>query len=359
MHDALHAFCDAGEFVLPEHVHIRVVGVIELFAARGEPLLHIFKLDIAFCGQEERKDHASKRGVNARVIHAEPQDEPHHDVPARTIDLQVVHNPEDHTAECRRSKPRDARRLSVKQRDHDDAEQIVRDGERREEHLGGGCHLIARERHDAERKCDVGGDGHCPAVHCSAHVEHGVDNRGRGDAAACGENRHHGLARVGEHAGGEFVFKLDANAQKEDGHQKIVNEPLEGDLPHVWTNLNGEWRLQEGVHGEERIGVGDDDRSDGCEHHDCGGNRSVVEKALVGRSARRALGDRGNRNDIRWRARRAFSRGVRWSGLRHDKYSFHLRGGRRIVVARMQGRHRVSLKMGRKQSSPRMGAWER
>ena len=237
MHDVLHALGRARELVLTEHVDLGIKGIVELLTALGEPLLHGVELDVGLRGQKERQDHSCKRGVHAGVEHADPQDDSQQHVPARMVDLRHVEQAERHADARRGGEPRDAWRLAVEERDHDDAQKVVGDGEGREEHLGGRRHLVAGERHDAERKGDVRGDGNGPALCGTAQVKDRVDERGRGHASAGGKDGHERVARVGEHAGRELELELDAHGEEEDRHKEVVDEALERDLAHKRANL--------------------------------------------------------------------------------------------------------------------------
>ena len=279
VHDVLHASGGLGEPVLAEHVELGVVGVVELPAAVAQPVLDVLELDVRLHGQEEREDDAGKRRVDARVEHAEPQHKSKGDVPAGMVDLQPGEAPQRKADRGGGGKPRQARRLAVEQRDHDDAEQVVGDGERREEHLGRRRDLIARERHDAEREGDVGGDGHGPAALSPAPVEQRVDKGGGCHAAARGEDGHHGLPRIGEDACRELVLELDADAQEEDRHEKVVDKALERHRADVGAHLDGQGRLKERADGVVRVGVRNDHGEHGGGDHRAGGDGAVVRYA--------------------------------------------------------------------------------
>ena len=165
--------------------------------------------------------------MHARVEHAKPQQDAEHYVVACMEYLQHVEQAQQHTDANGCGEPGNGGRLPIEERDHDDAQQIIGDGERGEKHLCGRCHLVSCKRHDAQRKGDIGRDGHGPAANVATGVKDAVYQGGHSYAATCCEDGHECMAWVGEDTGGELVFKLDTYGEEEDRHEEVVDKALE------------------------------------------------------------------------------------------------------------------------------------
>jgi hypothetical protein len=111
-------------------------------------------------------------------------------------------------------------------------------------------------------------------------VKDQVDAGGNDDAAHGRQHGKHGLTRILELADRHLVLKLDAHQQKEDRHEKVVDKDLDGKASRKAAKTHIQRGLQKVMNSLVGIGVGADDRGDGCDHHDGGGNRAVLGNAL-------------------------------------------------------------------------------
>ena len=111
-------------------------------------------------------------------------------------------------------------------------------------------------------------------------VKDQVDAGGNDDAAHGCQHGKHSLARVFELADRHLVLKLNAYQQKEDCHEEVVDEKLDGEASRKVAQTHIQRGLQKVVDGLVSIGVGANDGGDGGEDHDGGGNRAVLGDAL-------------------------------------------------------------------------------
>ena len=275
VHDALDPGGAGGEVMLAEHVGLVVIRVVELTGTPVEPALECGEANVRAGGQEEREDDARERGVDARVVHAHPQDEADGHVGLNGVHAHAVEAPEREDDRERGRAPGNARRLPIEERDDHDGENVVGDGEGLEEDLGLGRDPVAQERHHAERERDVRRDRRRPPVHGAALVDDEVDEGGNRHAADGGEHGQGSLARTAQLADGELVLELDAHEQEEDRHEEVVHEGLDGDRDHERPDAEREGRLEELVDGTVGIGVRHGDGDEGREDHDRRSDRPV------------------------------------------------------------------------------------
>ena len=111
-------------------------------------------------------------------------------------------------------------------------------------------------------------------------VKDQVDAGGNNDAAHGRQHGKHGLTRILELADRHLVLKLNAHEQKEDRHEEVVDEKLNGETGRKVAQTHIQRGLQKVMNGLVGIGVGTDDGGDGGDHHDGGGNRAVLGNAL-------------------------------------------------------------------------------
>ena len=289
--DALHAHGALGEGVLAEDVGVLVVAVVEDLGLLGEPRAELGEVDVGPGGQREGEDHAGERGVDAGVVHADPQHEAHEQVGLGGVDLGAVQAPQDHDHDGRGRAPGDVGRLAVGHGDHDDGQDVVRDGEGLEEYLRLRADAVAQKRHDAERERDVRGDGHGPAVGEPARVEEQVDGRGHADAADSGEHGQGRLPGLTELADRHLVLELDAHEEEEDRHKEVVDEGLHGEAREEVAEAERDRGEEEVLHRLVRGAVchheGEKRRAD----HDGRGHGAVGRDLLESADALRALND--------------------------------------------------------------------
>ena len=216
----------------------------------------------------------------AALEHAEPQHKAQHRIRGKTVVLRLV-EPHERTGHNRcGAQPKRIGALAVEDGDGGDGDKVVGDSERREKHAHAVGHAIAQKRQHAQRKGNIGCHGDGPTVASAGMVKDQVDARGNDDAAHGGQHGEHGLARVLELADRHLVLKLDAHQQKEDRHEEIVDEKLDGETGREMPQTHVQRGLQKVMDGLVGIGVGADNGGDGGEDHDGGRNRAVLGDAL-------------------------------------------------------------------------------
>ena len=111
-------------------------------------------------------------------------------------------------------------------------------------------------------------------------VKNKVDAGGNDDAAHSGQHGEHSLTRVLELADRHLVLKLNAHQQKEDRHEEIVDEKLNGETGRKVAQTHIQRGLQKMMDSLVGIGIGANNGGDGGDHHDGGGNRAVLGDTL-------------------------------------------------------------------------------
>ena len=90
VHDALHAHGGVGEAVLAQDVEALVVDLVEVLGAVLQPVGEVGEAHVGPAGQGKGQDDAGQRGVDAGVVHAEPQHQAHQGVGLERVDARVV-----------------------------------------------------------------------------------------------------------------------------------------------------------------------------------------------------------------------------------------------------------------------------
>ena len=146
--------------------------------------------------------------------------------------------------------PRDLTR--IEERDHQHGPHVVDDGQRREEDLESAWRAWRDERQRAEREGDVGGHRNRPPSrrHSSA-VGQGIDRGGDDHAADGRRDRQRRLARRRQFAGQRLTLDLQADQEKEDGHQAVVDPLMKGERQRMPAAGDGDRRRPQAV-----VGVG-------------------------------------------------------------------------------------------------------
>ena len=111
-------------------------------------------------------------------------------------------------------------------------------------------------------------------------VKDQVDAGGNDDATHGRQHGKHGLTRILELADRHLVLKLNTHQQKENRHEKVVDEKLNGETGRKVAQTHIQRGLQKVMDGLVGIGIGANDGGDGGEDHDGGGNRAVLGDAL-------------------------------------------------------------------------------
>ena len=146
VHDALDLGGRDGKVVLAQDVRLVVVAVVEQRQALAKPIGEAIELDAALGRDGEGQDDASERGVHTALEHAEPQQQAQHRIRGKTIVLRLV-EPHERAGHNRSgAQPKRIGALAVEDGDGGDGDQVVGDGERREEHAHAVGHAIAQKR---------------------------------------------------------------------------------------------------------------------------------------------------------------------------------------------------------------------
>ena len=305
VHHALHAPGSLGEVVLPEHVVLVVIGVVEVASATAQPVAELGEAHVRAAGKRKGEDDAGERRVDARVEHAGPEQDPHRHVGAHRVDAGAV-EPAEHSDKGEGGDaPCQVGRLAVEERDDHDGEDVVGDGERLEEHLGRRGDALAQERDHAEREGDVGCDGHRPAARRAAlHKVHcQVDEGRRAHAPHRGEHGEGGLARTAQLPDRDLVLELYSHEQEEDGRQEVVHELLHGERDREPSHPDLERKPEEVLDDLVERGVRDHEREQCRAEHDRRGNGAAAGHCGERAAALQAPDDRRLLVDARTRHR--------------------------------------------------------
>ena len=167
-------------------------------------------------GDGERQQNARDGRVHARHEHAKPQHAAHNDVGEERVNVRAVHHQQRHENRRREPEPEKRGTVPVEHRDDQDGDDVVGDGERREEHANAVGHAASQQRHDAEGEGDVGRSRNAPPLGrrriCS--VENAVDDDRNRHAAERRDDGKRGLPDVRQLADSHLVFDLKPTRRK-------------------------------------------------------------------------------------------------------------------------------------------------
>ena len=266
--------------MLAQDVRLVIVTVVEQRQALAQPIGKAIELNAALGRNGEGQDDAGKRSVHAALEHAEPQQQAQHRVRGKAVMLRLVEPHERAGHKCGGAQPKRIGALTVENGDGGDGNQVVGNSERREEHAHAVGNAIAQKRQHAQRKGNIGCHGNGPTVAGTGMVKDQVDAGGNDDAAHGCQHGKHGLTRILELADRHLVLKLNAHQQKENRHEEVVDEKLNGETGRKVTQTHIQRGLQKVMDGLVGIGIGADDGGDGGDHHDGGRNGAVLGNAL-------------------------------------------------------------------------------
>ena len=159
--------------------------------------------------------------------------------------------------------PRRSRELGVEQRDDEHRDEVVHDGQGRQEQAQRDGQAPTHECEDAQRERDVRGHRDAPA-RCprTSHVEREVDDRGQDGAADGrhdGQHRRAGLAQLAQH---QLALDLEPDHEEEHHHQAVVDHVVQGHLERLVAHDDADVRLPQGVPGVAHGRVGEQQRHD-------------------------------------------------------------------------------------------------
>ena len=146
VHDALDLGGRDGKVVLAQDVRLVVVAVVEQRQALAQPIGQAIELDAALGRDGKGQDDAGERGMHAALEHAEPQQQAQHRIRSQAVVLRLV-EPHERAGHNRSgAQPKRIGALAVEDGDGGDGDQVVGDGERREEHAHAVGHAVAQKR---------------------------------------------------------------------------------------------------------------------------------------------------------------------------------------------------------------------
>ena len=197
--------------MLAQDVCLVVVAVVEQRQALAQPIGEAIELNAALGRNGEGQDDAGERGMYATLEHAEPQQQTQYRIRGKAVMLRLVEPHERAGHKRGGAQPKRIGALTVENGDDGDGDEVVGDGERREEHAHAVGHTVAQKRQHAQCKGNIGCHGDGPAVVRAGMVKDQVDAGGNDDAAHGRQHGEHGLARVLELANCHLVLKLNAH----------------------------------------------------------------------------------------------------------------------------------------------------
>ena len=169
--------------------------------------------------------------MHTGFVGGEPDERADDDVDRGPADPHALHHHDEGQAAGRGEQPEEGDLAGVEDGDHEDAADVVDDGEGQQEDLQRRRDPRAEEGDDAEREGDVGGHRDAPPGGGIAPGVEGQVDRGRHDHAADGsERRHGGGPQVAELAGDQLPLDLESDDEEEDRHQRVVDQLVQRQL---------------------------------------------------------------------------------------------------------------------------------
>ena len=123
-----------GKVMLAQDVCLVVVAVVEQRQALDQPIGKAIELNAALGRNGEGQDDAGKRSVHAALEHAEPQQQTQYRIRGKAVMLRLVEPHERAGHKRGGAQPKRIGALTVEDGDGGDGDEVVGDGERREEH---------------------------------------------------------------------------------------------------------------------------------------------------------------------------------------------------------------------------------
>lgn len=171
-------------------------------------------------------------GVHPAVLHQAPDDQGERDVDVPAADTLAQQQIEDHQAGDGQAERQKVDLRGEEDRDDQDREEVVDDGEGEQEGAQRGGQGCADHGEYGEREGDVGGGGDRPALERAAAdaVDREVDDRRHRHPAERGDHGESGGLGVTELAGDQFALELDTGDEEEDREQPVGGPVLEGQV---------------------------------------------------------------------------------------------------------------------------------
>jgi hypothetical protein len=171
-----------------------------------------------------------QRGVDARLEHAQPDDQTNHYVGPDGHDPGPVQQPEHQNATARRQQHAQRKVGGVEERDHQNGAEIIDDRHGRQKHLERRRHPVAQQDQNAQGKSDVGGHRYRPASqgHPIAPVDRRVDQRRHHHAANRRARRQQGLAVGSQFTLDHLALDLQPDQKEENRHPQVIDPDHQG-----------------------------------------------------------------------------------------------------------------------------------
>ncbi len=179
---------------------------------------------------EEAEHDADDRGFDSGLVERVPADDAERDVRNQRSKFEPLRQPGARDAHGCGGEPRCAHPLGVEDRDHDDAADVVDDGEGEDEDPHAERDATSGERDHADCEGDVGRHGHTEPAGLPSEIDDDVDRRRHDHATECGEGRQCRSAPIAEFAVDELTFDLESDDEEEQRHEPIVDPRVEREV---------------------------------------------------------------------------------------------------------------------------------
>jgi hypothetical protein len=179
-------------------------------------------------------------GVDSGEQHQPPQSRAEHQIGCEPSYLQSVEADQQQGSDASPTQRREVELRRVEDGDHQHRPQVIDDGQGGEEYLQAGGNPRAQQGQYAQREGDVGGRRYGPptqgfGIRC---IDGGIDQPRNDHTARRGDPGERAVGPGGELAVQELAFDLQADEQKEQGHQPVVDpvqhvEPAQGGVENL------------------------------------------------------------------------------------------------------------------------------
>lgn len=217
------------------------------------------------CRNHHRDHDARQCRMDTGAIDAEPERDTDREIGKEVNDAAAIEREQHHDADGRQTEIRKIEVAGIEEGDDRNRAEVVEDGDTCQQDLEGTWNARSEQREDAEREGDIGRRGNCPAIgDAVAAVRDGEkDEGGQGHPTSRRYAGQDATSPRGEFAADHLALDLQANEEKEDRHQTIVDPVLDGEAGDV--EIEGVFieREQGGVRDEQRQHRRDDEQDAG------------------------------------------------------------------------------------------------
>ena len=248
---------------LREPVHQLVEGAFDGFQ-------RAFPGGLGIDGGHQAKDHPGERRVHAGLEQAKPHDSAWQQVDRRLADAHALEHQHQGQPAGSNHQAHVVEAGGEKDRDDQNRHDVIDDRQGQQQDAYATRNRFAQQRKHTHGKGDVGRGGDCPATRGGGVVvEQGVDECGHQHTAQRRAQGQRGQLQVGEGAVFDFLADLGTDHQKENGHQPVIHQKMQGARHAVIAQPEGDGRVPEMLVGRGGGAVGPHQRDDGGEQqHD-------------------------------------------------------------------------------------------